>query len=181
MSLHSFVAKEDRAEVAALLRVERFWSYVETSSDPDACWPWRGLLDGMGYATFSDGGQNAAAHRVAFELAYGEDLGELTIDHLCHTLSDTCAGGAGCLHRRCVRPSHLELVERGENTRRAIRQITEAARQRAGKRTHCRNGHELTDENRMVGKDGRRRCRTCHREQVKRARLKAIAKRDGEG
>lgn len=170
MSLHSFAPKEDRAEVAALLRVERFWASVETSSDSLACWPWRGQIDRGGYGVFSDAGKSAAAHRVAFALAYGEDLGDLTIDHLCHTLDDSCPGAADCRHRRCVRPSHLELVERGENTRRAIRLITEAARRRAARQTHCRHGHEYTPENTMLRKNGARRCRACHREQVKQAR-----------
>lgn len=172
MSLHNFVAKEDRSEVAALFRVERFWSYVETTTDPLACWTWRGLLDGKGYGLFPDGGRTSFAHRVAYELAYGEIAGDLTIDHVCHSLSDDCPGGDVCLHRRCVRPSHLEPVERGENTRRAIRLIAEAARRRAGRQTHCKHGHELTPDNVAFKKNGARRCRACHREQVRRARLK---------
>ncbi|MCW2768163.1 MAG: hypothetical protein JWO11_4122 [Nocardioides sp.] len=180
MSLHSFAPKEVRAEVATLLRVERFWSYVVTSPDLDACWPWRGLLAQNGYGIFSDGGQNAGAHRVAFELAYGEIVDDLVLDHLCHTLDEACPGGFACMHRRCVRPSHLELVDRGENTRRGIRQITEAARRRAGRVTHCPQGHEYTPENTLVsGK--KRRCRACGREQSRRWREQQVAREAAEG
>lgn len=175
MSLHSFTPKEHRAEVAALLRVERFWSYVETSPDLDACWPWRGLIGSKGYGIFSDAGRSAQPHRVAFELAYGPIPEDLVLDHLCHSLSDICPGGVGCMHRRCVRPSHLEPVDRGDNVRRGIRQITEAARRRAGRITHCPQGHEYTPENTLIsGK--RRRCRECGRAQARRWREERAAR-----
>jgi len=175
-ALHSYIAKEDRSEVAALYRVERFWSLVETSADPSACWPWRGQIDDNGYATFPDGKTTALAHRVAYILAYNEDPGDLTLDHLCHTLDTNCPGGVECMHRRCVRPSHQEPVERGENTRRAIRLITEAVRRREDRRQTCKHGHPWIPENISIRKNGARRCKICHRDDVRRAKEKMQAR-----
>ena len=174
--LHSFVAKEDRAEVAALYRIERFWSFVQTSPDDNACWPWRGQRDDSNYGRFPDGGPTSFAHRVAFQLCYGELPDDLDLDHLCHTLSETCPGGDTCEHRSCVRPSHLEPVEHGENTRRAIRLIAEAARRRMGKRGKCKNGHPWIEENLYVRGNGVKRCRICHRDEVARAAAKKRAR-----
>lgn len=46
-------------------------------------------------------------------------------------------------------------------------------------RTHCPQGHEYAGENLIVARDGRRNCRTCHREKMRRqyARRKAAPQR----
>jgi len=36
--------------------------------------------------------------------------------------------------------------------------------------THCKHGHEYTENNKMIGKDGHLRCRQCRREYDKRRR-----------
>ncbi len=58
---------------------QKFWSLVDTSGGPDACWPWIGPVNDKGYGDFFLGrGEDGArkngqilAHRYAFFLAHG--------------------------------------------------------------------------------------------------------------
>ena len=84
--------------------LERFRSHVEVVGD---CWEWTGRIDRYGYGEFKFGGVKHKAHRWIYErLNYKLETGWI-VDHLCR-------------NRRCVRPSHLELVTAKENTRRGI-------------------------------------------------------------
>jgi hypothetical protein len=79
----------------------------------------------------------------------------MEVDHLCRV-------------RHCVNPEHLEWVTHSENIRRAEPWLfgqNQGAHLRA--RTHCKNGHEFTEENtRHLIEAGhtRRRCLTCQAE-----------------
>ena len=91
----------------------RFWSKVRRLDDDDGCWEWRGATD-KGYGTVSmlvDGVKmQRRAHRVAWELTYGEIKGhvpgdpdrEILIMHLCD-------------NPKCVRPDHLRLGNDRDN------------------------------------------------------------------
>lgn len=83
------------------------------------------------------------AHRVVWELLNGNTT--LALDHL-------------CLNKLCVNPAHLEPISIGENVRRYFAYVVEHG-------THCRRGHEYTDESTewRKGADGepRRVCRVC--------------------
>lgn len=104
-------------------------------------WLWRGELDRDGYGVVSRDGYNWRAHRWVHALVYG--LTELPLDHLCRT-------------RNCVNPDHLEPVTTAVNNQRIPTW--------GGNATHCSRGHEFTPENTLSRSDGKRRCRTCHRE-----------------
>lgn len=88
--------------------VERFWAKV--SKGPD-CWLWLAARTPKGYGQFSPHRQHVYAHRYAYELLVGPIPSDLTIDHLCEV-------------KGCVNPAHMEVVTRGENTRRAARRVT---------------------------------------------------------
>jgi hypothetical protein len=134
--------------------VERFWSKVDTSGGPDACWPWIGPKKDNGYGQFQFGGKAAStqviAHRAAFEMRSGAIPAGLQIDHLCR-------------NRPCCNPKHHEPVTQRENLMRG-ETITAAA----AARTHCINGHEFTPENTRRNALGHRKCRACDRERQRR-------------
>lgn len=120
----------------------RFWSKVSIRGVGD-CWPWLAFKRGSGYGMFSISGQSPRtqrAARVAYALERGPIPAGMTVDHLCN-------------HPDCVNPSHLELVEKGENTRR-----------QRDRNQSCKRGHPYTPENTSILKSGGRRCRQCKRE-----------------
>lgn len=104
--------------------VERFWSQVDTSGGPDACWPWLGACDQQRYGQYrvkrdGRGWVTVRAHRYAWELAHGLSLPRrVTLDHECHTRDRSCTPGVTCPHRRCMNSAHMAPVTAAENSRR---------------------------------------------------------------
>ena len=132
--------------------IERFWSKVDRSAGPDACWLWKSTINAYGYGRFNCGGRrngSLAAHRVAYEELNGEIPNGLVIDHLCRV-------------RHCVNPAHMETVTSGENVMRGMSPSVLTATTGM-----CRRGHVMSDENTYVytEKNGRTkyRCRECAR------------------
>lgn len=120
-----------------------FWDRVEKS---EGCWLWTGATT-KGYGRVWFEGKVWLAHRLAWFLTFGEVPPEL--DHVCRV-------------RACVRPDpeHLEPVTHRENVARGL--FGEKWRERS-EQTHCKNGHEFTEENTYVS-PRQRGCRTCRRE-----------------
>ncbi|BBA98295.1 hypothetical protein RVR_10508 [Actinacidiphila reveromycinica] len=143
------------------LNEECFWRHV-VKQCPTSCWEWtaRRSEDGYGRYTFTSEGQkkDVGAHRLAYVLSIGPIGDGLTLDHRCR-------------NRGCVNPDHLEPVTRRVNV---LRGDTFASRQAA--QTHCASGHEFTPENTYVW-NNHRYCRTCRRENRRRADAKRRAKK----
>ena len=74
--------------------IERFWSKVDRSAGPDACWPWRASCFNKGYGQFSVRQLNLRAHRIAFMLSNGIAARDLLV---CHS----------CDNPPCCNPAHL--------------------------------------------------------------------------
>lgn len=141
-------------------RVERYlWAKVDKAG-PGGCWIWTGGTS-LGYGRVGcriplTGSGTDMAHRITYELLVGPipAYPEYHLDHVCRVTL-------------CVNPSHLEVVTAEENTRRGLHGVL---------RTHCKNGHELTEENLQRRRwDNQRRCKTCYREEAraKRAAVRA--------
>lgn len=141
---------------------DRFWAKVDKHGpfvpgyeELGPCWQWTAQLS-RGYGRFKSEHQQLA-HRWVYEAEVGplpayEDSG-LTLDHLCHNLTATCAGGHRCVHRRCVSPVHLQLIDAVENAR--------LSPNNNARKKFCPYGHKYTPENTWITKAGGRFCRTC--------------------
>lgn len=122
---------------------DNVWDRVEVGH-PLGCWLWSGSRDTHGYGRVNTpiGG---VAHRVVYTLLVGPIPEGLTIDHLCR-------------NPPCVNPDHVEPVEHAENIARGYGvSVINAAK------THCVNGHRLTDDNVYVREGRWRECKTCRR------------------
>ncbi|WP_395704777.1 HNH endonuclease signature motif containing protein [Rhodococcus ruber] len=79
---------------------ERFWSKVHKTTH---CWEWIAYKSKSGYGRFGIGSDRVEyAHRVAYELTYGQIRHGMVVDHKCR-------------NRGCVNPDHLHMVSRKQN------------------------------------------------------------------
>jgi hypothetical protein len=83
---------------------ERFWSKVDKTGGPDACWPWLAGKTPLGYGRARWGGQTIYSHRVAFVVTTGEDITGWVICHSCDNPS-------------CCNPKHLWSGTQRDNMR----------------------------------------------------------------
>lgn len=131
--------------------------------DGDACWLWSGYSHPRGYGRVMlprIGGAQAGAfvHRVVWLALRGSIPEGLVLDH---------DGPLGCGDKACANPAHIQAVTSRHNT-----VITgRGACADAARRTHCPQGHALTDENLCPYElaRNRRRCLACRRERSRRA------------
>jgi len=137
---------------AQLARFQRQIKHSDTG-----CWLWQGsgTKDGYGHFQPAPGEPRHMAHKWSYMAHKGPIADGLQVDHKCHTDDTDCPGGAGCPHRRCVNPAHLEAVTASENTKRQ--------RHYGRSRTACPKGHPYEGDNLIMGSDGKRRCRECDR------------------
>lgn len=135
-------------------KINREGSVPENRSDLANCWVWTNELRN-GYGRFKLQNKTYSAHILTYTEANGPVPEDLDLDHLCR-------------NRACVRPSHLEAVDRRTNVLRGISLFAEKA-----KRTHCIYGHEFTPENTKV-----RPTRPTTREYITCDRLKANKRRE---
>ena len=137
---------------------ERFVFYTEKPHGEEGCWLWTGSLIGGGYGQIALGHHTLGyAHIEAYKRFVGPIPEGADIDHVCHNEELDCPGGAGCRHRRCWNPAHLEAVPHGVNVRRGAKSF-----ERSGT---CRRGHDVTVPGVLVSNGGGNRiCGVCRSE-----------------
>lgn len=133
--------------------------------NPQGCWLWLAACDTTGYGRFATDDGLVPAHFVLKELVDGPCPDGFDRDHVCHNRDAECPGGRDCVHRRCVRPSHIEYVTRSVNVWRGYH--------RTGS---CRKGHRRTPENTYVNPTtGARMCIPCRRVAQRARRARAMS------
>ena len=127
----------------------------------NGCWDWVGAATRDGYCQFcvprsGKKVRQVYAHRYVYELHNGAIPDGMELDHLCK-------------NRSCVNPGHLEPVTHKQNMERGFHAT----------KTHCKHGHELTDDNLVRGLPNRR-CLTCDRDRKSRWYRKNLTELKGK-
>lgn len=121
------MAKTDSKPIPQLTEKEiaRFWSKVDRSGGPDACWPWRGKCSG-GYGKLHISGREVRAHRVALFLRFGIDPFPL---FACHACDERYEPGDKS-YRKCCNGAHLVPGTAADNQK----HMASAGRSQSGER-----------------------------------------------
>lgn len=122
--------------------------------EADECWPFN---RSSRHAYISVDGASVGAHRVSYVMHHGPIPEGMVVRHRCD-------------NPPCVNPAHLEIGTQADN----VRDMYERGRNNNFKPTHCRHGHEFTEENTRHWR-GERICRTCARERERRYRMEAAS------
>lgn len=119
---------------------------------PNGCWEWIGFKNSSGYGVLIHPELgNVLAHRLALHIVGRPVPAELTVDHKCRNTA-------------CVNPDHLRPVFGTTNT-----MLGDGFYARNARKTHCKHGHEYTQENTTMRHVSRRSgfqgwtrvCRAC--------------------
>lgn len=112
--------------------------------DPvSGCWNWIGGSTNDGYGVLGRGAPTYLAHRLSHTLWVGPIPPGYEIDHLCR-------------NPPCINPKHIEAV-----TPRVNKMRSKSPWALNAAKTHCKRGHELSEENVYRTKKGRS-CRACN-------------------
>jgi hypothetical protein len=79
-----------------------FWTRVDKSGGPAACWPWQGARKSTGYGQYCIERRPFQAHRAAYMFSKGEIPEGMQVMHSCDTPP-------------CCNPSHLSLGTSHDN------------------------------------------------------------------
>lgn len=146
--------------------LELFWSHVDSSGGPSACWPWVDGKNENGYGRFRLHGGDFKAHRWILGYMRGAHL--RWDDGLREQANHHCDNAA------CCNPDHLYVGTQKDNMGDALRRGRYVGNQFSVTKMECPQGHPYDTENTRVYK-GARHCRTCNRERMRRQRKRALA------
>lgn len=128
--------------------------YDKTQVGKNNCLEWTGATHRQGYGHFRFAGKTHLAHRIAWELHYGQIPGGMDVCHKCDNV-------------KCVNISHLFLGDHSDNMQDKIAK----GRDHNLKKTHCPQGHSYSGKNLYVNQ-GRRACRICRNDATRAYRMR---------
>lgn len=140
------------------VRTKRFWEKVLVKG-PNECWLWTASVNSKGYGSFGHSYKKTqSAHKISWALAKNDGVLSDPGMHIMHT----------CDVKRCVNPNHLELGTPKQN---AIDAHTRGLvnLHRPSLESHCKRGHERTEENTRIDADGYAACIPCRKENDRKA------------
>jgi hypothetical protein len=95
------------------------WKKVDKTSNSNGCWIYTAAKDNDGYGRFCFDGQNRMAHRIVYQLIYGDIQSN---QYICHT----------CDNPACVNPNHLFLGSPDDNMKDKVAKNRQAKGEMAG-------------------------------------------------
>lgn len=128
--------------------LSRFMKYIKVNPET-GCWEWTGSTDGTGYGKFYFNQRLVPSHRFSWEMRNGKIQDGLEVHHKCR-------------NKLCCNPEHLSPI-----TRREHNMIPPNVAGINARKTHCLNGHPYSGTNLYVSPIGRRVCRTCNKEKLR--------------
>lgn len=143
----------DIVYVIGMDTLTRFLTHIDKNQpdfkDLGPCWKWTKATQ-QGYGIFTGPKRKQyKAHRFAYLSLVGPIPEGLQLDHLCR-------------NRDCVNPDHLEPVTGKINKLRG-----KTVNQANSLKTHCPNGHPYNEINTYFSHEGKRSCRVCQRNRLR--------------
>lgn len=145
--------------------MERFWNKVNKT---ESCWLWIASVgSNNGYGCIKFEGKTQQAHRVSWKLRHGEIPAGMLVLHRCDI-------------PLCVNPEHLFLGTQSDNMRdcrdkgRLAIPVLCGLHNHNARKTHCKQGHLLVDEN-VYRYGTERQCRICKQQARRKYELKQRA------
>lgn len=103
-----------------------FWSKVDRSGGPNACWPWLASVSKGGYGHFTEHfkGKQFSTHKLAWMLKHGPVPKGKVVRHF------------KCDYKICCNDRHMKIGTHKQNSEDMVRKGRQATGDRSGSRLH---------------------------------------------